>query len=130
MRPWSLASSIPVLGLESVCPRKGCPWPWPRIFLCPWPWPQALCPRLHLCLYSNRHCISLLRQVDKSVTVIKRMGKFDWCAVIEKQWCNLWKRQNVLSLQQYLHYFKCKTKKFKTILKGSKRKASKLSAKL
>ena len=32
--PWSLAlaSSISVLGLESVCPRKGCPWPWPRIF--------------------------------------------------------------------------------------------------
>ena len=32
--PWSLAlaSNIPVLGLESVCPRKGCPWPWPRIF--------------------------------------------------------------------------------------------------
>ena len=28
----SLASSIPVLGLESVCPRKGCPWPWPWIF--------------------------------------------------------------------------------------------------
>ena len=26
------------------------------------------------------------------------MGKFDWCAVVEKQWCNLWKRQNVLSL--------------------------------
>ena len=32
--PWSLAlaSSIPVLGLERVCPRKGCPWPWPWIF--------------------------------------------------------------------------------------------------
>ena len=30
--PWSLASSIPVLGLESVCPRKSCPWPWPRKF--------------------------------------------------------------------------------------------------
>ena len=30
--PWFLASSIPVLGLKSVCPRKGCPWPWPRIF--------------------------------------------------------------------------------------------------
>ena len=32
--PWSLAlaASIPVLGLESVCPRKGCPCPWPRIF--------------------------------------------------------------------------------------------------
>ena len=27
--PWSLAlaSSIPVLGLERFCPRKGCPWP-------------------------------------------------------------------------------------------------------
>ena len=55
----SLASSIPVLGLESLCP-------WPRaflslasrvsvlgkavlglgFFLCPWP--RALCPRLHL----------------------------------------------------------------------------------
>ena len=67
--PWSLAlaSSIPVLGLESVCPRKGCPWP--RIFLCPWPWPRALCPRLHLCytisdivlkfymLIFNRYCV-------------------------------------------------------------------------
>ena len=32
--PWSLAlaSSIPVLGLERFCPRKGCLWPWPRIF--------------------------------------------------------------------------------------------------
>ena len=32
--PWSLAlaSSIPVLGLERVCPRKGCPWAWPRTF--------------------------------------------------------------------------------------------------
>ena len=32
--PWSLAlaSSISVLGLERLCPRKGCPWPWPRIF--------------------------------------------------------------------------------------------------
>ena len=28
----AFASSIPVLGLERVCPRKGCPWPWPRIF--------------------------------------------------------------------------------------------------
>ena len=32
---WSLAlaSSIPVHGLKSVCPQKGCPWPWPRIFM-------------------------------------------------------------------------------------------------
>ena len=40
----ALALVFLVLGLESVCPRKGCPWP--RIFLCPWP--RALCPRLHL----------------------------------------------------------------------------------
>ena len=39
----SLASSIPVLGLESVCPRKGCPWP------------RALCPRLHLCDLLHNH---------------------------------------------------------------------------
>ena len=32
--PWSLASSIPVLGLERVCPRKVGLWPWPRVFLC------------------------------------------------------------------------------------------------
>ena len=24
------------LGIERICPRKGCPWP--RIFLWPWPW--------------------------------------------------------------------------------------------
>ena len=72
--PWSLAlaSSIPVLGLKKVCPRKGCPWPWPRIFLCPWPriflcpwpWPRALCPRLHLCYPSIqrlRICSSFIR---------------------------------------------------------------------
>ena len=48
--PWSLAlaSSIPVLGLESVCPQKGCPWP--RIFFVSLPWPRGLCPRLHLCV--------------------------------------------------------------------------------
>ena len=28
----ALASNIPVLGLEIVCPRKGCPWP--RISFC------------------------------------------------------------------------------------------------
>ena len=32
-----LASSIPVLGLERVCPRKSCSWP------------RTLCPRLYLC---------------------------------------------------------------------------------
>ena len=50
MCPWSLASasSILVLGLQRVCPWKGCPCP--RIFLCPWPWPETLRPRLHLWL--------------------------------------------------------------------------------
>ena len=33
--PWSLASSIPTLDLERVCPRKL--GSWPRIFLSPWP---------------------------------------------------------------------------------------------
>ena len=44
--PSSLASSIPVLGLERV-------GSWPRIVLCPWPWPRprALSLRLHLCYY-------------------------------------------------------------------------------
>ena len=46
--PWFLASSIPVLDLERICLRKGCLWPWPRIFSCPWSWPRTLCPRLHL----------------------------------------------------------------------------------
>ena len=36
-RALALVSLVLGLGLESVCPRKGCPWPWPR----------ALCPRLH-----------------------------------------------------------------------------------
>ena len=45
--PWSLAlaSSIPVLGLESVCPRKGCPWPWP--------WPRIFFVSLALSLVSS-----------------------------------------------------------------------------
>ena len=71
--PWSLAlaSSIPVLGLESVCPRKGCPWPWPRIFLCPWPWPRALCPRLHLWWTSTGSAISPFFFWTKRVTTVK-----------------------------------------------------------
>ena len=44
----TLPSSIHVLGLERVCPQKGCPLPWPRIFLCAWPWPRALRPRRDL----------------------------------------------------------------------------------
>ena len=45
--PWSLAlaSSISVLGLESVCPRKGCPWPWP--------WPRIFFVSLALALASS-----------------------------------------------------------------------------
>ena len=45
--PWSLAlaSSIPVLGLERLCPRKGCPWPWP--------WPRIFFVSLALALASS-----------------------------------------------------------------------------
>ena len=45
--PWSLAlaSSVPVLGLERFCPRKGCPWPWP--------WPRIFFVSLALALASS-----------------------------------------------------------------------------
>ena len=58
----ALASTIPVLGFESVCPRKVGPCPWPRILLSPWPWlwPPTLCPRLHL-----RHMASKVRNMIK-----------------------------------------------------------------
>ena len=67
--PWSLAlaSSISVIGLERLCPRKGCPWP--RIFLCPWPWPRALCPRLHL-WYSV-----YIRTSGTAVVLLKKGGQ-------------------------------------------------------
>ena len=45
--PWSLASSILILGLERVCPREVGPWPRFWIFLSSWP--RTLGPRLHLC---------------------------------------------------------------------------------
>ena len=57
--PWSLALalSIPVLGLESVCPRKGCPWPWPRIFFVSLALASSLVsstPPLMIKAYANR----------------------------------------------------------------------------
>ena len=58
--PWSLALSFPVLGLEMVCPRKGCPWPWPR----------ALCPRLHLCIktISSVSVLAIICQYKEKVS--------------------------------------------------------------
>ena len=55
LSPWlqAKASSIPVLGIERVCPREVGPWRLPRIFLCPWPWPRRLCPRLHSSKMNN-----------------------------------------------------------------------------
>ena len=44
-RSLALASSILVLGLESVCPRKSCPWPWP--------WPRIFFVSLALALASS-----------------------------------------------------------------------------
>ena len=54
--PWScvLASRIPALSLERVCPQKVGPWPWSRNFLSPWLRPRTLCPRLHLALHAWR----------------------------------------------------------------------------
>ena len=54
--PWSLAlaSSIPVLGLDRVCPRKGCPWP------------RALSSRLHRWFL---HCKLLLETLFSMLNV-------------------------------------------------------------
>ena len=84
---WSLAlaSSIPVLGVERVCPRKGCPWPWPR----------ALCLRLHLCQkgcrrlpfklrekvceVASRRCKGSILRQDLVDLVSKRLDQLDTC---------------------------------------------------
>ena len=55
----ALASSIPVFGLERVCP-------WPRIFLSSLP--QALCPWLHLWFWRLE-----LRARDRAPSNIRRM---------------------------------------------------------
>ena len=72
--PLSLASSIPVLGLEKVCPRKGCPWPWPQIFFVSLDLVLAsslgLCPRLHLCLFNY---FELAPACDKLLTIARQL---------------------------------------------------------
>ena len=60
--PVSLASSIPVLGLERICPRKGCPSP--QIF---YVLRRALCPRLHFCFLCKSDCLLLLCTVSHVV---------------------------------------------------------------
>ena len=114
---WSLAlaSSVPVLGLERFCPRKGCPWPWPRIFLCPWLWPRALCPRLHLCtslLVINiclptygkikTNCFQKMNDYDETEAFSEFRSGF-LCSIIEvslinnfRQWSNLAKMIGIL----------------------------------
>ena len=69
--PWSLAlaSSIPVLGLESVCPRKGCPWPWPRIFFVSLA--SSLVSSTPPLVFSI-----MQRRLKKNVTVLKEQGGF------------------------------------------------------
>ena len=55
-RSLALASTISVIGIERVCPRKVGPWTWPRIFLNPCPWPRTLFPRLHLSSNQTKWC--------------------------------------------------------------------------
>ena len=53
LAPVSLASSIPVLGLERVCPLEGLSsegLSLASVFFCRWLWPRALSSRLHLWL--------------------------------------------------------------------------------
>ena len=54
--PWSLAWSIPVLGLGL------------GFFLFPWPWPRASCPRLHLCYFM----LTLLKSLPLKCSIISR----------------------------------------------------------
>ena len=80
----ALASSIPVLDFESVCPRKGCPWPWHRIFLCPWP--RALCSRLRLWpkirTFQSR-TIALLLDQQASFNSTKTCISYKYCNKFE-----------------------------------------------
>ena len=47
-----------VLGLQRVCPRKSCPWPWPR----------TLCPRLHLWNkdFTSNYCCTVNKKRSRS----------------------------------------------------------------
>ena len=67
--PWSLASSIPVLGVESVCPRKGCPWPWP--------WPRIFFVSLALASSLVSSTPPLCTRLGKIIIVIDRGGVED-----------------------------------------------------
>ena len=85
--PWSLAlaSSIPVLGLESVCPRKGFPWPWP--------WPRIFFVSLALALASRlvsstpplvtilQAYMSLTRHIRKGVLIRRNIASHLFTAV-------------------------------------------------
>ena len=85
--PWSLAlaSSIPVLGLENVCPRKGCPWPWP--------WPRIFFVSLALALAS-----SLVSSTPP-------------LALTKLRWENLWKlRSAIISRPMRLQLITCHKK--------------------
>ena len=88
----AFASSIPVLGLERFCPRKGCPWPWTFLG----PWPRALCPRLHLwyvltCFRKKMICLVLCgvlvaRNSLKTMTTDKLYQRIDYyCMLIYTQ---------------------------------------------
>ena len=83
--PWplALATSIPVLGIERVCPRKGCPWPWPRIFFVSLALASSLVsstPHLLFCLMfimtsyffhvKSRYCIAMF-SLNRRFCVVK-----------------------------------------------------------
>ena len=106
--PWflALASSIPVLGLESVCPRKGCPWPWPRIFFVSLALALALAsslvsstPPLLKSANTNSQAKIENSRVQLQIDCLRSANKF--CSKNLHTWC--WKRALQAVVQaQYL----------------------------
>ena len=129
--PWSLvlASSVPVLGLERFCPRKGCPWPWP--------WPRIFFVSLALALASSLVSSTpplvngITSELHYNYKTLKQVEKFKYlCFTVtlndRRQHEELDTRIGKASaLMQFLHYFvvmnrewskKAKLSIFKTVI--------------
>ena len=80
--PWSLAlaSSIPVLGLESVCPRKGCPWPWPwpRIFFVSLALASSLVSSTPPLLFTKLSYYNFQNDTPLTLSSVNWYGKDSW----------------------------------------------------
>ena len=106
--PWSLASSIPVLGLEKVCPRKGCPWLWPQIFFVSSALASSLVSSTPPLIITNevpvtilKALISLPRRIRKGV-LIRRIIASHLCTAVGCR--QLRKKTRILFEHYYSHF--------------------------